>query len=53
MCVSLKLQYWRQLKYFGIELFVRVGAYVATRTKKKILMFLITVSMQIKFNFSK
>jgi len=27
VCTSLKLQYWRQLKYFVIELFVRVAAY--------------------------
>jgi hypothetical protein len=27
MCASLKLQYWRQLKYFFIELFGRVVAY--------------------------
>jgi hypothetical protein len=26
MCASLKLQYWRQLKYFVIELFGRVAA---------------------------
>ena len=26
-CASLKLQYWRQLKYFVIELFGRVAAY--------------------------
>jgi hypothetical protein len=27
MCASLKLQYWRQLKYFVIELFGRVATY--------------------------
>ena len=27
VCTSLKLQYWRQLKYFVIEVFVRVAAY--------------------------
>ena len=27
VCASLKLQYWRQLKYFVIELFGRVAAY--------------------------
>jgi hypothetical protein len=27
VCASLKLQYWRQLKYFVIELFIRVAAY--------------------------
>jgi len=26
VCASLKLQYWRQLKYFVIELFGRVAA---------------------------
>jgi hypothetical protein len=26
-CASLKIQYWRQLKYFVIELFGRVAAY--------------------------
>ena len=28
-CSSLKLQYWRQLKYFVIGLFGRVAAYTA------------------------
>jgi len=27
VCASLKLQYWRQLKYFVIELFGRVATY--------------------------
>jgi len=27
VCVSLKLRYWHQLKYFVIELFGRVAAY--------------------------
>jgi hypothetical protein len=27
VCASLKLQYWRQLKYFVIEMFVRLAAY--------------------------
>jgi hypothetical protein len=27
VCASIKLQYWRQLKYFVIELFGRVIAY--------------------------
>jgi len=27
VCASLKLQYWRQLKYFVIELFGRVASY--------------------------
>ena len=27
ICASLKLQYWRPLKYFVIELFGRVAAY--------------------------
>ena len=27
MCALLKLQYWRQLKYFVIELFSHVAAY--------------------------
>jgi hypothetical protein len=31
VCASLKLQYWRQLKYFVIELFGRLAAYAATR----------------------
>jgi len=33
---SLKLQYWRQLKYFVIELFGRVAAYAATRPNNSI-----------------
>ena len=31
LCASLKLQYWRQLKYFVIEQFGLVAAYAATR----------------------
>jgi len=30
VCASLKLQYWRQLIYFVIELFGHVAAYAAT-----------------------
>jgi len=36
VCASLKLQYWRQLKYFVIELFGRVAAYAATRPNSSI-----------------
>ena len=30
ICASLKLQYWRPLKYFVIELFGRVAAYLSS-----------------------
>jgi len=37
VCASLKLQYWRQLKFFVIELFGRVAAYyAATRPNSSI-----------------
>jgi len=36
VCASLKLQYWRQLKYFVIELFGSVVAYAATRPNSSI-----------------
>jgi len=31
-CALLKLQYWRQLKYFGIELFGHVATYYSVQT---------------------
>jgi len=35
VCASLKLQYWRQLKYFVNEVFGRVVACVATRPTRR------------------
>ena len=36
VCASLKLQYWCQLKYFVVGLFVGEAAYAATRPNSSI-----------------